>query len=235
MANDHDQKTRQEVKMDNHLIRFQEKKFLFIDFETFNLALHDSLNLPWQVAAIYIEAEDNGNGKIVNKEICRHDIYLKWDTDLKISKEAKRITGYSETNFRQKCIPEEEGFKTIYDLVESCDYIVGHNVLGFDIFLLRNWYKKHGKPYKHLTSKVLDTLSIARSINLGYQYKSSECSMLEFQMKMLGIRKKGMRTSLGALGKSHDIKHDYAKLHDALVDLELNLKVWDKLKYQIDF
>jgi len=60
-------------------------------------------------------------------------------------------------------------------------------------------------------------------------------SLLDFQMKMLSIRKKGMRTSLGALGKSNSIEHDYAKLHDALVDLELNLKVWDKLKYQIDF
>ena len=59
--------------------------------------------------------------------------------------------------------------------------------------------------------------------------------MLDFQIKMLNFRKKGMRTALGALGKSHGIQHDYAKLHDALVDLELNIKVWDKLKYQIDF
>ena len=52
---------------------------------------------------------------------------------------------------------------------------------------------------------------------------------------MINIRKKGLRTSLGALGKSNNIQHDYANLHDALVDLELNIKVWDKLKYQIDF
>ena len=60
-------------------------------------------------------------------------------------------------------------------------------------------------------------------------------SLLDFQMKMLSIRKKGMRTSLGALGKANGIEHNYDKLHDALIDLELNLKVWDKLKYQIDF
>ena len=52
---------------------------------------------------------------------------------------------------------------------------------------------------------------------------------------MLNVRKRGMRTSLGALGKSNNIKHNYEKLHDALVDLELNIKVWNKLKYQIDF
>tara|TARA_R100001163_G_scaffold65538_1_gene63152 strand:- start:2911 stop:3576 length:666 start_codon:yes stop_codon:yes gene_type:complete len=221
--------------MDEHLIRFQKKKFLFLDFETFNLALHDSVNLPWQVATILIETVQDEYGNIRNDEISRDDIYLKWDSDLKIGEGARRITGYTETKFRQKCIPEEEGFKTIYKQVEECDYLVGHNVLGFDIFLLRNWYRKHGKKYDHLPHKVIDTLSIARSINLEYSYKSNEMSLLDFQMKMLSIRKKGMKTSLGALGKSNNIEHDYAKLHDALVDLELNLKVWDKLKLQIDF
>lgn len=221
--------------MDDHLIRFQKKKFLFLDFETFNLALHDSVNLPWQVATILLQVEENDNGRLCNNEISRHDLYLKWNTDLKIGKGAKEITGYTETKFRQRCIPEEEAFNTIYDQVEDCDYLVGHNVLGFDIFLLRNWYRKHGKSYGHLPYKVIDTLSVARSISLDYPYKSNEVSMLDFQMKMLSIRKKGMRTSLGALGKSNGIEHDYAKLHDALVDLELNIKVWDKLKYQIDF
>ena len=213
--------------MDSHLIRFQDKKFLFLDFETFNLALHESLNLPWQAALIYTDSNGNASEK--------HDLYLKWDTDLKIGKEANRITGYSETAFRQKCVPEEEAFETVYRLVEDCDYIVGHNVLGFDIYLLRNWYKKHNKKYNHLPYKVLDTLAIARSIVTEYPFKENEFSLLDFQIKMLNVRKRGMRTSLGALGKSNNIKHNYEKLHDALVDLELNIKVWNKLKYQIDF
>ena len=221
--------------MDEHLIWFHKKKFLFLDFETFNLALHDSVNLPWQVATILIETKENENGRLGNNETSRHDLHLKWNTDLKIGKGARQITGYTETAFRQKCIPEEEGFQTIYKQVEECDYLVGHNVLGFDIFLLRNWYRKHGKEYSHLPYKVIDTLSIARSINLEYSYKGNEMSLLDFQMKMLSIRKKGMRTSLGALGKANGIEHNYDKLHDALIDLELNLKVWDKLKYQIDF
>jgi len=221
--------------MDEHLIRFQKKKFLFLDFETFNLALHDSVNLPWQVATILIETVQDEYGNIRNDEISRDDIYLKWESDLKIGEGARRITGYTEQKFSRKCIPEAEGFETIYKQVEECDYLVGHNVLGFDIFLLRNWYRKHGKEYNHLPNKVIDTLSIARSINLEYSYKGSEMALLDFQMKMLSIRKKGMKTSLGALGKSHNIEHNYAKLHDALVDLELNIKVWDKLKLQIDF
>ena len=218
--------------MDSHLMRFQKKKFLFLDFETFNLALHDSFNLPWQVATIGIEPKNNSDSLNVTS---KNDLYIKWDTDLKISADASRITGYSESNFQKRCIPEEEAFKIIHKQVEDCDYVIGHNFLGFDIFLLRNWYKKHGKPHKHLPFKVIDTLAIARSIVLDYPYKAKESSMLDFQIKMLNFRKKGMKTALGALGKKYGIEHDYNKLHDALVDLELNIKVWNKLKYQIDF
>ena len=219
--------------MDNHLIRFQKKKFLFLDFETFNVCLSDQFNLPWQAATILLEYYEGRNGKIISNELSRHDLYLKWDSDLKISKEARRITNYTEKNFKKKCIPEEEGFKIIYDQLKTTDYIVGHNVLGFDIYLLRNWYRKHGKSYDDLPYKVLDTFAIAKSIALEYNY--NECGLLDFQMKMINIRKKGLRTSLGALGKSYEISHNPDKLHNALVDLELNIKIWDKLKYQIDF
>jgi transposase len=51
---------------------------------------------------------------------------------------------------------------------------------------------------------------------------------------MLNKHKKGVKTSLIALGKEFDIKHNYDKLHDALVDLELNLKVWNKIKWMLD-
>tara|TARA_R110002020_G_scaffold255944_2_gene469612 strand:- start:813 stop:1478 length:666 start_codon:yes stop_codon:yes gene_type:complete len=221
--------------MDNHLIRFQKKKFLFLDFETFNVCLSDQFNLPWQAATILLEYYEGRNGKIISNELSRHDLYLKWDSDLKISKEARRITNYTEKNFKKKCIPEEEGFKIIYDQLKTTDYIVGHNVLGFDIYLLRNWYRKHGKSYDDLPYKVLDTFAIAKSIALEYNYKKNECGLLDFQMKMINIRKKGLRTSLGALGKSYEISHNPDKLHNALVDLELNIKIWDKLKYQIDF
>ena len=62
--------------MDSHLIRFQEKKFLFLDFETFNLNLNNEFNLPWQVATLYLETRNNGNGKLITDELCRHDLYI---------------------------------------------------------------------------------------------------------------------------------------------------------------
>ena len=139
-----------------------------MDFETFNVCLSDQFNLPWQVATILIETIENDKGQVKAVERGRQDLYLKWNTDLKISKEAKRITKYSEKKFKERCIPEEEGFKIIYDLVENTDYLVGHNFLGFDIYLLRNWYKKHGKNYDEFPHKTVDTFAMAKSVALGH-------------------------------------------------------------------
>ena len=73
-----------------------------MDFETFNVCLSERFNLPWQVAAILIETEENEKGSIVNRKRAVQDLYLKWDTDLKISKDAKRITKYSKNAFPKR-------------------------------------------------------------------------------------------------------------------------------------
>ena len=57
----------------------------------------------------------------------------------------------------------------------------------------------------------------------------------EYQYKCTcNTRVKGVRTNLSSLGKEYEIDHDYEKLHDALVDLQLNIKVWNKIKWQVD-
>ena len=82
--------------------------------------------------------------------------------------------------------------------------------------------------------KILDTNALARGAKMGISYNENEGSLLEYQYRMSNIRKKGVRTNLMALAKGYKIDHDYDKLHDAIVDLELNLKVWNKLKWEIE-
>ena len=64
-------------------------------------------------------------------------------------------------------------------------------------------------------------------------YKAGS-NFAEYQYRIYNTRRKGIRTSLPVLGKELDVKHDYENLHNALVDLELNLKVWNKLKYSLE-
>jgi hypothetical protein len=90
-----------------------------------------------------------------------------------------------------------------------------------------------GCNWHHLVKKFIDTNTIARGIKYGIPYNPKE-SLTEYQYKIYHTRKKGVKSSLTTLGKENGIEHDYDKLHDAINDLELNLKVWNKLKWQVE-
>ena len=98
-----------------------QSKLVFIDFETFNVNLNFFSNRPWQVGMLKVE-----DGAIKDS----FDEMLRWDSDLKISKEAARITGYNQFVFDKKARPEKEVFQTVYDWLDDSDYIVGHNIVG---------------------------------------------------------------------------------------------------------
>jgi DNA polymerase III epsilon subunit-like protein len=168
-------------------------------------------------------------GKIKDEK----DFYLKWDTNLTISEEAARITRYSQTRMDREGVEPDGVLPTIISWLDSADYIIGHNILGFDIYLIREFYKYMGKDYKHLMEKLVDTNCVAKGMKFGLFYRRGE-DLLSYQYKMMHKRVKGVRSSLVFLGKEFEIKHDYENLHNALVDLKLNLKVWDKLKWHIE-
>ena len=211
--------------MDEDFLRFdKEKEYVFIDCETFNLCLNSCHNLPWQIAMLKV---------VGDRKIAEKNFYIKWDTKLEISPEAARITRFNPKTLEKKGLTPEEVFPTIEDWLDNCDYIVGHNTLGFDVYLIKDYYRYMGKPYRHIMPKMIDTNCIAKGIKFGTHYKNTE-DLLQYQYKMYHERRKGIRTNLTAMGKEYEIDHDYSKLHDAIVDLELNLKVWNKLKCMIE-
>lgn len=211
--------------MDEHLLRFdKEKTLVFIDCETLNLCLNKCHNLPWQVSMIKVK----GNTPTAEK-----DFFLKWDTHLTISEDAARITRYNQKKIDRIGVKPEEVFPTIQDWLDNSDYIVGHNVLGFDIYLIKDLYETHGADWKPLVNKFIDTNCLARGVKFSEEYRQGD-DLLAYQYRMYNKRKKGVRTNLTALGKEYEIDHDYDKLHDAIVDLKLNIKVWNKLKWMIE-
>ena len=211
--------------MDNKLLRFNNKKnIVLVDFETENLCLHGDENLAWQAAMIK---------SVGGKSIDHKNFYVKWHRELKVSKEAARITRFSPSEYKKKAIAVEDIFPTIKDWFDNADYILGHNILGFDVYLIRYMYSYMGEDYMPLMQKIIDTNCIAKGIKYGIFYKPEE-DFLEYQYKIIHTRRKGVRTNLISLGKEFKIEHNYDKLHDAIVDLELNLKVWNQLKYQIE-
>jgi DNA polymerase III epsilon subunit-like protein len=161
------------------------------------------------------------------------DYHVHWDREINIGKEAARITRFDPVKYKKLSLHAKEIFPTIKDWLETSDYIVGHNILGFDIYLIKDLYEYMEDDWRPLMNKIIDTNCIARGIKMSLRFDQDE-SFLAWQYKMVHTRKKGVRTSMGALGKELKIDHDYDKLHDALVDLELNLKIWNKMKWQIE-
>jgi DNA polymerase III epsilon subunit-like protein len=211
--------------MQGDLLRFNKDAVLvFTDLETFNLCLNFCHNLPWQASALKV---------VGDKSIDERDFYIKWDTKLKISADAARITRFNPRTIETMGKPPEEVFRQLYEWYESCDYLVGHNILGFDIYLIAEWYKLMNKPWKHLMNKVIDTNCLAKGLKMGRNKKPEE-SLLEYQYKCHHRVEKGVKTNLTALGKEYQIEHDYENLHNSLNDLQLNLLVWNKLKLSID-
>jgi hypothetical protein len=211
--------------MENELLRFDKsKKLVFIDCETLNLCLNFCQNLPWQIAML---------STVGGKKVDERDFLVKWDTNLKISEDARRITRYPEELIRTTGKKFDDVFSTVRDWLECSDYIVGHNILGFDLYLIKEMYLLKGMRASHLVNKILDTNCLAKGIKYGIPKMPKE-SLVEYQYKLLHTYRKGIKTNLTSLGKDYNIEHDYENLHNAIVDLELNLKVWNKIKFQVE-
>ena len=214
--------------MDGHLLRYNNKvKYAFCDLETFNLCLSFRQNRPWQVGILNVTGENITSSA---------DIRVNWSDapHLKIGKEAAAITHFSQEEHDRKALDYKDAFPKFWPMLQNCDYIVMHNGLRFDLYLLKGYAEMMGVDWKWITNKVLDTKAIAQGIKMGVVWNPKDGPFIEYQYRMSNSHVKGIKTNLGLLGKEYGIAHDYDKLHDAIVDLELNLKVWNKLKFQIE-
>lgn len=215
--------------MDEHLLRFDKRKtYAFLDFETFNLGLHFLINRPWQCGILKV------TGEKIDQAI---DILIDWSKEaphLRIGNEAAILTKYSQERMDREGIQPTEAFNKFWPVLQEVDYIVMHNGLNFDLYLLKAYADELGKDWKFLMPKIIDTKSVAQGIKMQIPFNPKKDNFLEYQYRMANARVKGIKTRLAILGKEYGIDFDENRLHDAIYDLELNKKVWDKMKYQVE-
>ena len=212
--------------MNEELLRFKKnQKYLIFDYETCNLNLSAAENKPWQLGFVI-----SMGSKILDK----HDLYIEWD-ELNISKDAERITNFSRIKYdklkqdSEKCLNLFE--KYLYDK----DYmIVGHNVLGFDVYMHNIHRNLLGKTtdYSYI-NRVIDTNCLARAIKNDISF-SRKVPLISWQYKLLNFRKRGVKTNLKQLCKDYSIEFDDKKLHEALYDVEKTNEVLQKMLWQIE-
>ena len=214
--------------MDGFLLRYRnDVKYAFVDLETFNLNLSFKYNRCWQVGVLSVIGE---------KIIDARDIRIKWPDapHLSIGKEAAVITKFNPIEHAKYAIMPDEAFQRFWSILEEADYIIMHNGLRFDLYLLKDYANMMDVPWKWMMPKIIDTNSVAKGIKMNIPYKPKDGSFLEYQYRMANVIVKGVKTNLALLGKEYGIVHDYEHLHDATNDLSLNLKVWNKIKFQLE-
>ena len=212
--------------MNDELIRFKkDQKFLVFDYETCSLNLGSFNNKPWQIGFIICDK---------NKILERYNFLIEWD-DLKVSKEAARITGFSLKKYEREKKNSAEVLGKFESFLYDSNYLIcGHNALGFDVYIHNIHRKLNGlnSDFSYL-DRLLDTNCLARALKLSIP-KSEKHGRLEWQYKLLHNRKKGIKTNLKQMCKDYSIDFDESKLHDALYDVEKTYEVLMKLIWEVE-
>lgn len=213
--------------MNDQILRFDKKqKYLIFDTETEGLNLIKSK--PFQVAWIVAQGD-----RILEKQ----SRYIRWD-DLNVSEGAARTTRFDINHYNRVAEDPKEVWNDFSKELYNPEYrIVGHNLLGFDVYMVDVWRKLLGLNSDHsYIERIIDTLSVARAIADSEPNKARPDfeNFIYWQYKWINNHKRGVRASQAALLKKYNIAHDKDRLHHALYDIEMNFEIFKKQLFQIE-
>jgi len=210
--------------MMENLLRFKkDQKYVVFDFETCNLNLVSGHNKPWQLAFLIYHGD---------KLIESNDYHIFWE-DLRMSEGARKVTGFKDAKYKKLAQPAEEVLDHFEEYLYDDSYIkLGHNILGFDIYIHNIFRKLLGRKtdYSYLTYSI-DTLCLAKAIYKEVELNGND--FLSWQFKLNSFHERGMRLNLGACCKTYEVDFDPTKLHDALYDIKKNYEVFKKMLWKV--
>jgi len=210
------------------LLRYKkDAKLAFFDFETEGLCLYLPENLPWELGLLTVQG-----GEIQRADL----IHMNgWHRPVRVSKEAARITGFNQANYERSAIDQKEVFEKVLETFRWADYIIGHNIFGFDYCLLKQWYDMHGQSSKSIERKLIDTKSLASAIKSEIPFDIENDDFLAWQLALSNHREKGVKTNLGAMADHYGAEYDKSKTHQGLYDIEkLNWPVYQKMIWDLE-
>lgn len=217
--------------MDDNLLRYNKNvKYCYLDFETQNLFLNFEFNKPWQIGIV---------NSVGNRITATHNIIVKWPEPLVFEDELVLHTfktSQEELAYRieTKGIPPERAFRTMKENLEAADVIVVWNGLGFDQYLIKEAYACIGeKCPAEIYDKIIDGNFLIRGIKMGIPYKRGD-NLLEYQYKIMSKHARGVKSKLSVVAKEQEIEFDENTLHDAIQDVLLMKKVFEKIVWQVE-
>lgn len=195
-------------------------KGVCFDFETEDLNLCHTK--PWQLGMVLFDESS------ILEEI---DAKLFWE-DFCISKEAAFHTKFDFWKWKKEAKDPRLVMERANKIFESCDFIVGHNLLGFDVHVYRSTCRRLGIKALPIEEKIIDTLPCIKGIKLNISPNPS-IPILNWQVAMsryvsAETRKRGFAT-LSAMATHFGIDFDPEKLHDGLYDSALNVNCFRRV------
>jgi DNA polymerase III epsilon subunit-like protein len=212
--------------MKENLLRFKNNQnYLFFDFETCCLNLGSTDNKPWQLGFMVIN-----NGKIVKKK----DYWIRW-SDLKMSEAAAKMTGWTQVMYDKKAEDAKMILAEFEHYLYDESYInVGHNILGFDIYIHGIFRRCLGKqPDYSYISRSIDTLCLAKAIKNEIKISKND-NFFNWQYRLNNMIDRKTKKKLIDLCKDYNIAIDASKLHDAMYDIEQNYEVFKKMLWEVE-
>jgi DNA polymerase III epsilon subunit-like protein len=208
------------------LLRYQDnQRFLVLDGESNGLNLARSQ--PWQIAYAVCSL------KQIEETVVR---YPKW-SDFVMSDEAAQVTRFDMKDYLSRAEDANEVLTDFEKLLLDPQYlIVGHNILGFDAYLIQTWRRLCGRSEDwSFVPRMIDTLALSRAYR--YSQTPDRTNFLAWQYRMLSIRgsrAKGMGCSLGAMAREFQVPYDERLAHDAGYDIRVNHSVFNQLVWNLE-
>ncbi len=193
--------------------------------EGLNLAIHR----PWQIAWAIASLKDG------IKSI--HVEYPYWK-DLRVTKDAARITRFDPVLYAKKARPAKEVLREFRSVLLNPDHRpVFQNGLGYDVYILDNWCRGAGEPVDHsYLARSIDTSSVLKAKIKGWKPEIDDPVMWQgWQYKCQSWIERGLKTNLTDIGKARGIVHDYSTLHDAESDIKLMWEIYRQVAFEVEF
>lgn len=204
-----------------NLLRYYEGEYVIWDLETERASLR--FNRPWLVG--WLIADNRG---IIERKLR----YIWWD-DLRMSPGAIAKTRFNYLEYKRLARPALEVLEEFDADLYSGRVPVGHNLLGFDIYIHDYWRSLLGKPQDwSYVPKVVDTHLLSKAYLKGIKIDPEQ--RYEMQVKLGNLIEKGLKTNLEHMGKTLKIDFDSGQLHRADADIELNYHVFKELIGKMD-
>ena len=211
-----------------NLLKYSKQKYIIWDTETCNLNLSLETNRAWQLSFLICDKD----------RIYEEFDFFPWWSDINecMGKDAARITGFNFEEYKSKACDANKALDIFEKYLYNKEFVsVGNNHFGFDFFIHNLYRKSLGlkTDYSYVRNGAIDTNCLAKMYKMNLNLPLDLNNRVASMYKLAHTWRKGVKTSLGVLGKEFDIPHNPNVLHSGIEDCRLNYEVFKKLLWLV--